>query len=94
VKNLAIGFIGVALTLALAAPSWAQGRVTNAPTATTVSLTAMAGKDACASRHKTHSTRRSSGASSDNQANQLNAQELARLQAGGAPAPAPMPMGR
>jgi hypothetical protein len=53
----------------------------------------MAGKDTCATRHrtyKTHHTRGGSGSSSDNSASQLNAQELQRLQGGGAPAPTTM----
>ena len=90
-KTLAIGLIGATLTLALATPSWAQGPMMNA-----ASLT-VAGEDTCATRHrtyKTHRTHGSSGSSSDNSANMLNAQELSRLQGGGAPAPAPMPPGR
>ena len=91
-KTLAIGLIGATLTLALAAPSWAQEPMMKAPSLT------VAGKDACATRHrtsKTHRTHGSSGSSSDNSANMLNAQELSRLQ-GGAPvaAPAPMPPAR
>jgi hypothetical protein len=87
-KTLAIGFIGAALPLALAAPSWAQGPVMKAPSLT------MAGKDTCATRHrtyKTHHTRGGSGSSSDHSADMLNARELQRLQGAGAPAPAPMP---
>jgi hypothetical protein len=72
-------------------PSWAQGPMMRAPSLT------MAGKDTCATRHrtyKTHGTHGGSGSSSDHSANMLNAQELSRLQ-GGAPAPAPMvPPGR
>jgi len=86
-RTLAIGFIGAALSLALAAPSWAQGPIIKSPSLT------MAGKDTCATRHrttaKTHRTR-GGGASGDHSANMLNAQELQRLQGGGA-APAPMP---
>jgi len=88
-KTSAVGFIGAALTLALATPSWAQGPIMKAPSLT------MAGKDTCATRHrttKTHRTRGGSASSSDNSANQLNAQELSRLQGGSAPAPAPAPM--
>jgi hypothetical protein len=84
-KTLAIAFIGAALTLALATPSWSQGPVMKVPSLT------MAGKYTCAIRYRTNKTHRThgGGASSDNSANQLNAQELSRLQ-GGAPAPAPM----
>jgi hypothetical protein len=89
-RTLAIGFIGATLTLALAAPSWAQGPVMKAPSLT------MAAKDTCATRHRTYKTHRThgggSGSSSDHSANMLNAQELQRLQAS-APAPAPMPPG-
>jgi hypothetical protein len=91
-KPLAIGFIGAVLTLALAAPSWAQGPVMKA-----ASLT-VAGKDSCAGMRHTAKARRiargtrgGSATASDNSANQLNAQELSRLQGGGAPAPAPAP---
>ena len=91
-KILAIGFIGAALTLALAAPSWAHTPVMKAPSLT------IAGKDTCATRHRHymthHHTRGGSGSASDSSANTLNAQELSRLQGGGAPAPAPMPPGR
>jgi hypothetical protein len=87
-KTLALGFIGAALSLAFAAPSLAQGPVMKAPSLT------VAGKDTCATRHRTykiHHTRGGSGSSSDHSANMLNAQELQRLQGGGVPAPAPMP---
>jgi len=89
-KTLSIGFIGAALTLALAAPSWAQGPIMKVPSLT------MAGKDSCATRHRTTKSHRThgGGSSSDNSANMLNAQELSRLQGGGSPAPAPMPPGR
>jgi hypothetical protein len=90
-KTLAVGFVGATLSLALAAPSWAQAPMMKAPSLIT------AGKDTCATRHrsyKTHHTRGGSRSSSDNSANMLNAQELQRLQGGGAPAPAPMPPGR
>ena len=89
-KTLAIGFIGATLSLALATPSWAQGPIMKAPSLT------MAGKDTCATRHRTTKTHRTRGgaSSSDNSANMLNAQELSRLQGGGAPAPGPMPPGR
>jgi hypothetical protein len=86
-RTLAIGFIGAALTLALAAPSWAQGPTMNAPSLT------VAGKDTCATHHhtyKTHRTHGGSGSSSDNSANMLNALELSRLQGGAQAAPAPM----
>jgi hypothetical protein len=89
-RTLAIGFIGATLTLGLAVPSWAQGPIMKGPSLT------LAGKDTCATRHrtyKTHHTRGGSGSSSsDHSANMLNAQELSRLQ-GSAPAPAPMPPG-
>ena len=85
-RILAIGFTGAALTLSLVAPTWAQGSGTKTPLAATAPSSPTAGGNACATRHK---GRKGSGASSDNQANTLNAQELARLQ-GGAPAPAPM----
>ena len=93
-KNLAIGFVGVALTLAPRCAQLGAGLGHERANSDDGLIDADGRERLCASRHKTHSTRRSSGASSDNQANQLNAQELARLQAGGAPAPAPMPMGR
>jgi hypothetical protein len=89
-RTLAIGFIG-ALTLAFAAPSWALGPTMNEPSLT------VAGKDTCATRHRTYKTHRThggSGSSSDNSANMLNAQELSRLQGGAPAAPAPMPPGR
>jgi hypothetical protein len=87
-KTLALGFVGAALTLALTAPGWAQGPMMKAPSLT------MPGKDTCATRHRTYKTHRThgGGASGDNSANMLNAQELSRLQGGGAPAPTPAPM--
>ena len=88
-KPLAIGFIGAALSLALAAPSWAQGPMMKPPSLS------LAGKDTCAGMRHTAKARRTRGGSasaSDNSANQLNAQELSRLQGGGASAPAPAPM--
>jgi hypothetical protein len=84
-RNLAIGFIGVALTMALVAPACAKAPATSAPTTVAMRST-MAGKNICATRHK--KTHRGSGTSSDNQANMLNSQELSRLQGGG-PAPPP-----
>ena len=86
-RTLAIGLIGATLTLALAAPAWARGPTTKAPSLT------VAGKDSCASHRHTYKTHRNrgggGGTSADNSANMLNAQELSRLQ-GGAMAPAPM----
>jgi len=89
-KTLAIGFIGAALTLALAAPSWAHVPLIKVPSLT------FAGKDTCHHHrhHMTHHTRGGPGSSGDNSANTLNAQELSRVQGGGAPALAPMPPGR
>ena len=90
-KALAIGFIGAALSVALTVPSWAQGPMMKAASVS------VAGKDICATRHrttKTHRTRGGSASASDNSANELNAQELSRLQGGGTSAPAPMPPGR
>jgi hypothetical protein len=66
-KNLAIGFVGVALPLAFAAPSWAQAAATNAPSATTpslVSLNAVAGRVARRLDHRHGLGPSSPGASS------------------------------
>ena len=94
-KTFALGFIGAALSVALTMPSWAQG-----PTIKAASLS-VAGKDTCAGHRHVSKARRAarggSASASDNSANELNAQELSRLQGGGAsapvPAPAPMPPG-
>jgi hypothetical protein len=88
-RNLTIGFIGVALPLALAAPTWAQAPATNAPSPTVAPLTTMAEKNTCTTRHK-HYGRAGGGTSGDHSANALNAQELSRLQGGAPPPPPPM----
>jgi hypothetical protein len=79
--------VAIAAALVIAGPTWAQAPATSGAPSAAAPAAPMAPQ-----RHKRvpHMAGHRSGGST---ADQLNGQELARIQGGGAPPPSPQPMG-
>ncbi len=94
-KHLLNG-VAIAAALAIAAPAWAQAPMTpsssGAPKAAAAPA-ATAAPTASKQRHKrtTHAARKGKMAPGEMMTEQLNREELARLQGGGGPPPPPPP---
>jgi len=94
-KHLLNG-VAIAAALAIAAPAWAQAPMTpssGAPKAAAAPAAAAA-PTASKQRHKRayhHAARKGKMAPGEMMTEQLNREELARLQGGGGPPPAPPP---
>ena len=89
-KHLFTG-VAIAAVLAISAPAWAQNAPMKpaAPAASKPAATAPMAKKPMARRHTHMHAMRRMG-SEDSMTDQLNQQELARIQGGGGAGPAPM----
>jgi hypothetical protein len=91
-KHLLTG-VAMAAALAIAAPVWAQNAPSSAtPPAAAPAAPAKPAAKPMAKKPMHHMAMHHRMSEGDQMTEQLNAQELQRIQSGGAPAPAPAPM--